>query len=389
MLITGARVAISATCAVRRDLWINQGTISFKPIREAEDSRLDLNGFMVLPGLINAHDHLEMNLLPRLGRGPYANASYWAEDIHHPEEEPVSTHLSVPKAIRFRWGAIKNVLSGVTTVGHHNELHPIVFNEDFPVRVLQDFAWAHSIRFSPDWLLRARATPRDRPFVIHAAEGTDESAGNDIPAMAEAGALTDSTVLVHGVGINRWDLSLVANHGASLVWCPSSNYFTLGRTLEAAVLTCGIPVALGSDSAMTADGDLLDEIRVARRSVSADRLFEMVTSVPARILRLPAGFGQVCHGGPADLMLLEDDGLSPAETLLLNHPHLVLVKGRVVLLSALLAASRATAKDRSLFALHVQGRGLYWIAQNVPALMQATEWRLQEGLRLANRAIAS
>jgi cytosine/adenosine deaminase-related metal-dependent hydrolase len=140
---------------------------------------------------------------------------------------------------------------------------------------------------------------------------------------------------------------------------------------------------------MTAEGDLLDELLVASRSVSAERLFEMVTSEPARILRLPAGFGQVCHGGPADLLVLEDDGKTPAETLLGKHPQLVVVKGRKVLLSGLLAARRPKAFDQSLFALHVEGRGLYWIAQSVPALMRATLSRLHESPRLANRAIAS
>ena len=374
---------------MRQDLWINQGRISFEPIRESEDAHLDLSGFLVLPGLINAHDHLEMNLLPRLGRGPYANASFWAEDIYHPEEPPLKQHLEIPKAIRFRWGAIKNVLSGVTTVGHHNNLHPVVHAEDFPICILQNFRWAHSIHFSPDWSRRAQATPKDWPFIIHAAEGTDETAGNEIPAMAQAGALTESTVLVHGVGISSRDLLTVSRHGASIVWCPSSNCFTLGRTLDATVLNSGIPIALGSDSAMTAEGDLFDELCVASRSISPDRLFEMVTSVPARIFRLPAGFGQICHGGPADLLVLEDDGKAPAESLLLNRPQLVLVKGRKVLLSASFAARHPQEKGSKLFALNVEGRGLYWIAQNIPALLNAARHHLFDDVRLANRAIAS
>jgi cytosine/adenosine deaminase-related metal-dependent hydrolase len=388
VVITGARVAMNAGTAVGQDLWIHQGIISFKPIREAENAHLDLSGFLVLPGLINAHDHLEMNLLPRLGRGPYPNAYRWAEDIYHPEKPPVKQHLAIPKAVRFRWGAIKNLLSGVTTVGHHNNLHAVVRGEDFPLRVLQDFCWAHSIRFSPDWQRRAQTTPKDWPFIIHAAEGTDESAGNEIPAMAQAGALAESTVLVHGVGIVSRDLSMVAKRGASIVWCPSSNCFTLGRTLDAAVLNAGIPIALGSDSAMTAEGDLLDELRVARRSVSVDRLFEMVTSVPARIFKLPFGFGRICHGGPADLLVVDDDGTTPAESLLSKHPQLVLVKGRRVLLSASFAAKRPVEKDSGLFALHVEGRGPYWIAQNIPTLMSGAKRHLRDGLQLANRAVA-
>ena len=45
---------------------------------------LDLSGLEIMPGLINAHDHLHFALFPQLGSGPYANATEWAHDIYRP-----------------------------------------------------------------------------------------------------------------------------------------------------------------------------------------------------------------------------------------------------------------------------------------------------------------
>jgi len=97
--------------------------------------RVDVRGCVILPGLINAHDHLEFNLFPRLGRGPYPDARAWARDIYHPKQSPVRDHLRVPPPVRLRWGGIKNLLSGVTTVCHHNPYEARVFEREFPVRV--------------------------------------------------------------------------------------------------------------------------------------------------------------------------------------------------------------------------------------------------------------
>jgi cytosine/adenosine deaminase-related metal-dependent hydrolase len=389
MLITGASIAIDGTTAIKKDLWLHDGLVSFTPVPDAGNDKLDLEGCLVLPGLINAHDHLEMNLFPRLGAGPYPNASRWAEDIYNPNQSPVKEHLSVPKALRFRWGAIKNVLSGVTTIAHHNDLHSVLFGRRYPARVLRRFNWAHSLRFSTDWLLKFQATPRNWPFIIHAAEGTDESAPSEIQTMAQAGALNASTVLVHCVGIGPLELSLIKKHRSSLIWCPSSNHFTLGRTLGSSVLNSGIPIALGTDSAMTADGDLLDELVVAHRSVPAERLYEMVTSEPARILNLPFGFGRICHGGPADLLVLEDDGKTPATSLLSKYPQLVILKGRTVAASTGFADRHRLERSIDLSTLHLEGRGQYLISANAPRLMRQTKSILDQELRLAGKAIAA
>jgi cytosine/adenosine deaminase-related metal-dependent hydrolase len=389
MLIQGARLAKDASTAIRAGLWIRDGITSFFPAADADRATLDLWGFMVMPGLINSHDHLELNLFPKLGEGLYPNASAWAKDIYRPNEPPVKQHLAVPKALRLAWGAVKNVLSGVTTVAHHNSMHPILLDASLPVRVVRRYRWAHSVAFSQDWLSRFHETPPEYPFVIHAAEGTDEEARKEIHILHRAGALGRATVLVHGVAIGPEELSLVERQGASLVWCPSSNCFTLGRTVDPYVLESSLPAALGTDSAMTGNGDLLDELRFASRFMLAERLFEMVTTEAAKILKLPRGFGSLREHGPADLLVMRDRGMTPAETLIVGKPELVIVRGRVVLVSADLIARCMHALSTPLHEIEVEGRGRFFLDYDVADLFLKTRRVLNAELRLAGKAVAA
>lgn len=388
MLITGARVAMSSSRTSNRNLWLHNGLVSFSRVHSAEASILDLNRYLVFPGLINAHDHLDLNLFPKLGRGPYESASAWARDVYKPHEAPVKQHLQVPKPLRLQWGGIKNLISGVTTVAHHNAFHSVFLEPSFPVRVMKRYGWAHSVEFSPDWERRFRGTPANYPFIIHAAEGTDEAARREIGILASAGAIGPSTVLVHGVGIGSSDVPLLRRANTSVVWCPTSNHFTLKRSLDAALLNSGIPIALGSDSAMTADGDLLDELRAARRTMNAHRLYRMVTSEAARILKLPTGFGKICDGGPADLLVMRDSGETPAKTLLENRPELIVIAGRIQLMSLDCARSCPPDLSNSLQQIEVEGRGRYLISGDVSSLVAETIRTLQDIPRLAGKAIA-
>jgi cytosine/adenosine deaminase-related metal-dependent hydrolase len=346
--LKGGRVGLDARTAERADVEILNGRIRKLVVRSENNALrhsaesiaiIDLRGYLILPGLINAHDHLEFNLYPRLGRGPYANYKAWAADIYRPKEAPLKEHLAVPEAVRLWWGGVKNLLAGVTTVCHHNPYVSKVFDNGFPVRVVNRFQWSHSLAFGKGLNERHCSAANDVPFIIHLGEGTDAQSAGEIFALQKLGALNSRSVIVHGVALNKAGLSLLDKLDAALVWCPTSNIFILRRTLNLQTVANFRRIALGSDSALTAQGDLLDEIRFAhaQREVTPERIYSLVTDMAADVLRLQNGEGTLRPGACADLIALKDTGQSPAEALTEARPgqiELVLKEGEPNLISS-------------------------------------------------------
>ena len=341
---------------------------------------IDLTGHLRLPGLVNAHDHLEFNLFPALGLGGYRNAGEWARDIYRPLDSPVREQLKVPKGVRLWWGGLKNLLSGVTTVCHHNPYEPEVFDDRFPVRVVRRMAWAHSLEFDTAVTARFRAAPRGWPFVVHCAEGVDSGARREVAALDAEGALDGRTSIVHGVGLTPAGIELMRRRGAAVIWCPSSNLGMLGRTVSRAVLRSGLPIALATDSALSAPVDLLDELRVAHRFVGAERLYEMVTTLPAAMLRLSR---------TGDWIAVKSTARSPHRALLEGSIALVVVRGRIRLISPELAEQLPRVERRRLQLLHVEGRAPVLVDAPVAKLRRAAARHLGSELRLAGKRILS
>ncbi len=387
MRIVGARVATGPLSAGRRDMSIRNGHLRLAVAAGAREREIDLSGYLLLPGLINSHDHLELNLFPKLGKGGYSNAREWADEIYHPEESPLREHLSVPLPVRLAWGGLRNLLSGVTTVAHHNPCNEELFATDFPVRVLRAFGWAHSLDFSPDLAEQYQKTPRNLPFILHAAEGTDDKAAGEIARLDELGVLGPRTVLVHAVAIGRDEINLLLRRQCSIVWCPGSNLEMFGRTLSSEALISGLPIALGTDSALTFAGDLADELRNARRhDVAPDVLYGMVTSAAALILRLRDGRGWIRHGGAADLVAVEDRGQTPAEAILDLQPRLVIVNGQIRLAAPDLTLPEGLC---SLNPIHVEGRGDFRVDMDVRHLHEETRKALGNEYMLSGRRVAA
>jgi cytosine/adenosine deaminase-related metal-dependent hydrolase len=314
------------------------------------DAILDLQGSFVLPGLVNAHDHLELNHYGRIkGRDCYENVSGWIADMaprlgSHPTIREGRAH---PLIERLFIGGLKNLLAGVTTVAHHNPFYGEL-RRTMPIRVVRRYGWAHSFllegrpagaRGEPggEVAARWRTTPRDAPFIVHLGEGIDAEAQGELPRLEALGCLQPNTVLVHGVAIDENGWRRVARAGAGLVWCPASNAFLFGRTalicpLIAGSDECRVTVALGTDSRITGSLDLLDELRAARAAwpVPPQRLFGMVTSEAARLLRQPRA-GRLVAGGPADLIVVPPLADEAGAALLMTtrrDVRLVVVEGR-------------------------------------------------------------
>jgi cytosine/adenosine deaminase-related metal-dependent hydrolase/SAM-dependent methyltransferase len=335
--LRGGRVARSGSEAVSRDLKTD-GTFIAENWREVAGSmELDLKGYLLLPGLVNAHDHLEFALFPRLGSRQYQNFREWSEEIYLPSESPVHDHLRIPTPARLWWGGLRNLLAGVTTVCHHNPFLPEVFNNDFPVDVVRNFGWAHSLALDSAVRARFASTPGEHPFVIHLGEGIDEASAEELNRLDALCGIDSHTVLVHGVGLTAEGRALLRRRGAALVWCPTSNMFLFGTTLTPDQLAQAGRFALGTDSPLTAAGDMLDEIRfAAQRGMSANGVYELATRGAADVMRLSEGEGTLACGGIGNIVALRDRDLSPADTLIassLRDVGLVVRRGRVQLVS--------------------------------------------------------
>jgi cytosine/adenosine deaminase-related metal-dependent hydrolase len=291
--------------------------------------RIDLRDHLIFPGLINVHDHLQLNSIPSLPHdAPFPNSYAWIDAYQaHFRRADVALAVRVPSDTRHWVGGLKNLLAGVTTVAHHDPWQAVLDDPDFPVHVLRGAGWSHSLGFGearddhppqygPDVRESFCATPTDEPWIIHLAEGTDEVAAAELGRLDALGCLAQNTVLVHGVGLSSEDVDRVIERGAAVVWCPASNLATLGRTLDPRRLFDAGRLALGSDSRLSGSRDVLDELRVAaaHSDLSSRELLRLITEDASRVLRRPE-IGGLHPGQGADCIIVRGDG-DPYEALL-------------------------------------------------------------------------
>lgn len=309
--------------------------------RKEKEFHIDLNGGLALPGFINSHDHLDFDLFPMLGERIYNNYREWGPAIREEHKELIKRIQKIPVALRVKWGLYKNLLNGFTTVVHHGSR---VDADDDLIHVLQNMQSLHSVGFEKNWKWKLNNPLKiKKQVVIHAGEGTDQIAAEEIDSLIRYNYLKRKIIAVHGVAMTLQQ----AKKLEALIWCPATNYFMLKKTAPVDQLKSQIKVVFGTDSTLTSPWNSWEHFRKAMDSkmVTEDQLLEMLTTKPAELWELETG--RLEENKIADLVILEK-----SENIFDQNPSgilLVIVDGNIQLIDERLlnqAALDATAFTR-------------------------------------------
>ncbi len=184
----------------------------------------------------------------------------------------------------------------------------------------------HSIYIAGEKLLRwagETAAQRDLPIQIHLSETEKEvedclAAHGVRPAgyLDRVGLLSERTVLAHGVWLDREELELIAERGATVVTNPVANMkLAVGGIFPYPLAReAGVAVGIGTDGAGSNDSlDLLADLKVfalAQRhaagdatAISAAEAWRVATGGGSRLI----GDGRLAVGAAADFLLLRPD----------------------------------------------------------------------------------
>ncbi len=321
----------------------------------------------VIPGLINSHDHLDFNIFPQLGNRIYNNYTAWGKDIHLQNKNIIDAVQQIPLRLRATWGLYKNLLAGVTTVLNHGKKLQL---PDDIITAYQKPLSLHSVAFEKNWKYKLNNPLRTKqPIVIHAGEGTDTAAAEEISALHKWNRLHKKLVAVHGVAMDPAQ----AKHFEALVWCPASNFFLLDRTAEVQLLQKQTKILFGTDSTLTAHWDIWEHLRQAlhTKQLNPAGLWKTVTTTAATVWQLDKG--KIAAGKDGDIVIVKGrkkitDGsiysTRPGDILLVMH------RGEIKLFDAsLLNSLRHLTGTNGFSSIHIGGTKKY-IYGNLPALLQ-------------------
>ena len=273
---------------------------------------------IVLPGLIDPHNHMSYNTLPRWRherlyrhrddwRGPLGGQMYDAQPTR--------------RGVASRYAELRLLLAGTTSVHKAEDNAP---SHDL-VRNLDRAEDAHGLPYDDDAFTECvfpltgtcrghagELTPARR-YVAHVAEGIDERARSEFDAFVADGQLGPRTTIVHCTACGPAEFTRMRAAGTALVWSPQSNVELYGQTTDVATaLNMGVTVALGPDWTPSGTMSPLAELKCAQAISDEylggrldDRtLVRMATDRAAAAMGVGDLIGQLRPGWFADVLAL-------------------------------------------------------------------------------------
>ena len=317
---------------------------------------------VIAPGLIDLHGHPEFNIFAAWEPPKqYINRYSWrGSDLYQLLVRDPQNHLRevLPAKTQLRYSEIRALVGGVTAIQGTGGLTS-TFQDEALVRNVDKWIFGAQVgrslidlptpgsEFGMDSLrsiLDGIESGEVRAFYVHLAEGRsdNELSRNEFGKLVALDALTPATVVIHGTALSQDELADLRDAGAKLVWSPQSNLRLYGETTRAAdALELGLPIGLGADWLPSGSTSLLAEIKVARRTIAAQRgrpptakqLVDMVTRDAAMIAGLEDKLGRLAAGRPADLVVFERREQDPWENVVEAEPSwvdLVMIGGKLV-----------------------------------------------------------
>jgi len=152
------------------------------------------------------------------------------------------------------------------------------------------------------------------------------------------GLLEGPCILAHVNYIDDDEFKVLAGSGASVAYCPRSNdFFARSGHRYAEMLTAGINVALGTDSlASNSSLDMLEEMRRVRLDGKVDNptILRMATLNGAKALGWDDRIGSLVPGKQADWIAVElpDEAAHPLEAILTSKARVIetVIAGKTV-----------------------------------------------------------
>ncbi|HEX7117610.1 MAG TPA: amidohydrolase family protein [Longimicrobiales bacterium] len=310
-------------------------------------TRIDAEGRILLPGLVNAHLHPELHVLK--GAVEELNLHDW-EDAEHFDQ--ALALLSSPDGRWIQRAGIRAaladcLLTGTTCVATYGVTVGAddTAAEELARLGLRGWVTVRDVEFRPvasatprlyrlhaeealtaDELdAAARAHQRGERIVMHAAE-TDYRIGlvrerfgvSTIRLLERYGLLSPRVLLSHAIYVDEDERALLATTGTAVISSPVAEMkLADGIAPIHDYLARGIPVALGTDSAVCNNSNdlflemrqlgLVQKLRYGADAVPAEQILRTATRYGARALGGEAEFGTIEVGRAADLILVDAD----------------------------------------------------------------------------------